>query len=409
MSPRPDMYFMSVKNELEPYPTKRVSAGISLQKNGRTFPLEIHYKLVKRVLYVWVPIPEGYESKFIEKLRARGINDLAYCQIECRKRDSEHTPKSTEHLGNLNHKYAYLEWFYVRAQQHKDDGGEEEQTAFARFGKRMLCWSLNVLIQNGHITDPENAYVGLEAGGGHCAASKPEEKQKTEEPPKDDIAAVDKFLSQYPFTYEYVLSVIRNMKDVNPEEFKRKTKCEIEDNIKLVKYYEHYGFRVFDPRNGLGFLMEAPLPVVLNSCRSAAGFPNHLEDIQLGRTRARPTLAKPSAPVKNAKRKRPDPPPLPAPPKPVAVAAVRANKPDSAERLRNAVTCLRRSRPGGPLTRAQASCEGIKVPEISFETPESSTAETTSCKLRPKLPPGVPPPPLTRAEARCRGVQVRDV
>eukprot|EP00899_Mesostigma_viride_P005711 jgi/Mesvir1/15140/Mv21228-RA.1 len=193
MSPRPDMYFMSVKNELEPYPTKRVSAGISLQKNGRTFPLEIHYKLVKRVLYVWVPIPEGYESKFIEKLRARGINDLAYCQIECRKRDSEHTPKSTEHLGNLNHKYAYLEWFYVRAQQHKDDGGEEEQTAFARFGKRMLCWSLNVLIQNGHITDPENAYVGLEAGGGHCAAPKPEEKQKTEEPLKDDISASTSF------------------------------------------------------------------------------------------------------------------------------------------------------------------------------------------------------------------------
>eukprot|EP00899_Mesostigma_viride_P014796 jgi/Mesvir1/23317/Mv21013-RA.1 len=387
MSPQPDMYFMAVKNELEPHATRRVSAGISLQHDGQTFPLEIHYKIVKKVLYVFVPIPQGYDSRLIKELRKREIADLAYCQIECRRRDAEHVSKSTEHLGNLNNKYAYLEWFYVRAQQFNESSSEHEMAAFSRFGKRMLCWSLNLLIQNKYIPDPDNSYIGLEAGGGHCAATKTPDRKQPDN--AEDIAKVETFLAKFPFTYEYVQSSIRNSNNIDPDTFKRQTKCEIEDNQKLVKYYEHYGFRVFDDRNGLGFLMEAPLPVVLAACKSAAGFPNQLEDLTLSRLRKNLPAKEPVA-VK--RRPRPTPPPPPPPPPP-------PRKPESGEKLRKVVMCLRTNRHDGPLTRSQAACSGEVVPEISFETPQTSSS--SSCRLRPRPKPGDPPHRVTRSETRC--------
>eukprot|EP00899_Mesostigma_viride_P029754 jgi/Mesvir1/9964/Mv05756-RA.1 len=244
-------------------------------------PLEVHYKFLRKTLYLWIPIPSGYSSGLTKKLREERppYNDLAYVQIDSRKRDKAHTPPGKENEAErLRNNYLYLEWFYVRPQQFRGDSTSTERASLAGLGKKLLCAAIFLMVEKGFVTDPATAVIGLEAGGGHCEMSKDSKKRKALTMSDEDLR---KYLLQHKATNRYVEVTTKKMKtEEDKAKFRRTTVCEIEDNRELAGYYRHqYGFEIFDDSNGLGFLMEAPLMTVIGNCGDTYRRPDALPDL----------------------------------------------------------------------------------------------------------------------------------
>eukprot|EP00899_Mesostigma_viride_P013673 jgi/Mesvir1/22306/Mv02063-RA.1 len=310
-------------------------------------PLEVHYKFLRKTLYLWIPIPSGYSSGLTKKLREERppYNDLAYVQIDSRKRDKAHTPPGKENEAErLRNNYLYLEWFYVRPQQFRGDSTSTERASLAGLGKKLLCAAIFLMVEKGFVTDPATAVIGLEAGGGHCEMSKDSKKRKALTMSDEDLR---KYLLQHKATNRYVEVTTKKMKtEEDKAKFRRTTVCEIEDNRELAGYYRHqYGFEIFDDSNGLGFLMEAPLMTVIGNCGDTYRRPDALPDLTAAhalpatrttRSASRaPTAARTPAPVPVptqaaralTRRIRAPPPQLPPPPPPPPPPPVPVRRP----------------------------------------------------------------------------------
>eukprot|EP00899_Mesostigma_viride_P000409 jgi/Mesvir1/10369/Mv10569-RA.1 len=280
-----DMYAPGLADELALIPAKRMRVDYRIREESHkeAYPLEVHYKFLRKTLYLWVPIPSGYSSGLTRKLREERppYDDLAYVQIDSRKRDKAHTPPGKEHEADrLRNNYLYLEWFYVRPQQFRADSTAAERASLAGLGKKLLCAAIFLMVEKGFVTDPASAVIGLEAGGGHCDKG----SQKREAVTMTDNQ-LRKYLLRHRATERYVEVTTKKMKtEKEREEFRRTTVCEIEDNRELAGYYRHqYGFEVFDDTNGLGFLMEAPLMTVVRNCGDAYRKPEELPDAPASR------------------------------------------------------------------------------------------------------------------------------
>eukprot|EP00899_Mesostigma_viride_P029715 jgi/Mesvir1/9929/Mv05044-RA.1 len=287
-----NMYAPGLADELALIPTKRVRVDYRIREEPHTkeFPLEVHYKFLRKTLYLWIPIPSGYSSGLTKKLREERppYNDLA---------------TSTE------------------------------RASLAGLGKKLLCAAIFLMVEKGFVTDPATAVIGLEAGGGHCEMSKDSKKRKALTMSDEDLR---KYLLQHKATNRYVEVTTKKMKtEEDKAKFRRTTVCEIEDNRELAGYYRHqYGFEIFDDSNGLGFLMEAPLMTVIGNCGDTYRRPDALPDLTAAhalpatrttRSASRaPTAARTPAPVPVptqaaralTRRIRAPPPPLPPPPPP---------------------------------------------------------------------------------------------
>eukprot|EP00899_Mesostigma_viride_P007767 jgi/Mesvir1/16992/Mv19368-RA.1 len=344
-----NMYAPGLADELALIPTKRVRVDYRIREEPHTkeFPLEVHYKFLRKTLYLWIPIPSGYSSGLTKKLREERppYNDLAYVQIDSRKRDKAHTPPGKENEAErLRNNYLYLEWFYVRPQQFRGDSTSTERASLAGLGKKLLCAAIFLMVEKGFVTDPATAVIGLEAGGGHCEMSKDSKKRKALTMSDEDLR---KYLLQHKATNRYVEVTTKKMKtEEDKAKFRRTTVCEIEDNRELAGYYRHqYGFEIFDDSNGLGFLMEAPLMTVIGNCGDTYRRPDALPDLTaahaLPATRttrsasSAPTAARTPAPVPVptqaaralTRRIRAPPPQLPPPPPPPPPLPVPVRRP----------------------------------------------------------------------------------
>lgn len=131
---------------------------------------------------------------------------------------------------------------------------EHEKTCCRGFGKELLCFALKWLLANKYVGLKHK--VVLEAGGGTCKIT-PESELMT-------ITDADKFLEAY-------------KKDVDEADAttpleRRRLACAIQENKKLVNYYENtYGFKITDDSIGMQIQMEAPLSSVIKKCNCHNG------------------------------------------------------------------------------------------------------------------------------------------
>jgi len=135
--------------------------------------------------------------------------------------------------------YISLDFFYVYSSKSNEISKyatKEEIELSKGLGKKMLCYAINLLIDNG-IIDSKTTIIKLNAGGGYCSSDE----------------EVDKILSI--FSLEEIDNWI--FENVKPS-YKRsnlsltqkaKMICKALDNLKLVKYYQEYGLQpdVVDP------------------------------------------------------------------------------------------------------------------------------------------------------------------
>eukprot|EP00899_Mesostigma_viride_P005174 jgi/Mesvir1/14658/Mv05326-RA.1 len=301
------MYAPGVANRLETVPTKRVRVHYAIREHPASpaYPVdEIRYKFLDKTLYMWVPIPDGYSSALTAELRKKSrdhetYDDLAYVQIDSRHRDKLHTPPGAD-PRNAKNNYLYLEWFYVRPQQFAE-GTKTERASLSGLGKKMLCAALYLMSERGFVANPTTAVVGLEAGGGACREPEkhPEGKAPKSDPKAEtdamSVAELREFLARYPPTERHVAVTTKKMSEEDEIAFVRKTVCEIKGNQGLESYYGTFGFRTFDARNGLGFLMEAPFATVTGACNSLYGPLDLLPDIEMTRARSRSTRSSSSS------------------------------------------------------------------------------------------------------------------
>eukprot|EP00899_Mesostigma_viride_P024898 jgi/Mesvir1/5593/Mv15612-RA.1 len=369
---KPDMYDPGVAHQLEPHPIKRMKTNYTIRKEvgDVQYPLEIRYQFLDRTLFLWVPIPTGYTSPLTEFLSKPTpgrlpIRDIAYVQMDVRNRDKEHTPREEgeeEKSKALKGNYLYLEWFYNRPQQF-EEGTDEERISLRGFGRYLLCTGIRLVVDKGLFKKPENAVMGLEAGGGHC---KRESKFRAEVNAMT-LQELDEYLKKHEFTYNYVQSELKRMKKESEKvAFQRTTVCEIKDNLMLMNYYKDtYGMKCYDKRNGLGFLMEAPLQQVISACGKPYTDPKEfLEDLNVSRSRSGRSTRSASASIASApsaesatrpaeatatsRKAEPDepPPPAPAPAQTIEVATRVLRS--SAAKLTEAVERLQATRPAPP-------------------------------------------------------------
>ena len=131
---------------------------------------------------------------------------------------------------------------------------QDEKTCCRGFGKELLCFALNYLLDNKYVGLKHK--VTLEAGGGTCDIV-PESQLMS-------LTEANEFLKAYP----------KDVKEENattPLE-RRRLACAIKENQKLVHYYtKEYGFKVTDDSRGMGVLMEAPISSVIKKCNGHTG------------------------------------------------------------------------------------------------------------------------------------------
>jgi DNA polymerase/3'-5' exonuclease PolX len=103
------------------------------------------------------------------------------------------------------------------------------------------------------------SFIELDASGG----SAPESYTSTE-----TVSELKTFFKQYPVNYEDLLNDAKLEKRKVTQNDLAKTKKSIEENWKLVKYYQTYGFSVLhkETPNGLWIRMRAKVSDIINAC-----------------------------------------------------------------------------------------------------------------------------------------------
>lgn len=129
--------------------------------------------------------------------------------------------------------YISLDLFFVyssKSSRMSKYATTEEIELSKGLGKKMLCYGINLLIEN-NIIDRGSTMIKLNAGGGYC--------------PLDD--EINKILSIFSFKDmdDWIVKYINSQNTIqilksSPEE-KAITICNALDNLKLTKYYEEYG------------------------------------------------------------------------------------------------------------------------------------------------------------------------
>jgi len=128
-----------------------------------------------------------------------------------------------------------LDFFYVyssKSNMRSKYATKEEIELSKGLGKKMLCYAINLLIDN-KIIDAKTTIIKLNAGGGYCSSDE----------------EVDKILSIFSleeidnWIFENVKSSYKHYLSTLSLTQKAKIICKALDNLKLVKYYQEYGLQ----------------------------------------------------------------------------------------------------------------------------------------------------------------------
>jgi len=197
------------------FPIKKLDLEIKIQK----------FDTKDGSLEIIIPYPKNYpntEFKIKNESNVIGILEINFNEVK------------TEDYISLDFFYVYSSKSNVRSKY----ATKEEIELSKGLGKKMLCYAINLLIDN-KIIDAKTTILKLNAGGGYCASEE----------------EVDKILSVFSieeidnWIFENIKSSYKHYLSSLSLNQKAKIICKALDNLKLVKYYEEYGLKpdVVDP------------------------------------------------------------------------------------------------------------------------------------------------------------------
>jgi hypothetical protein len=210
--------------------------------NGNELIIRID-KLNKKVITLYIDIPENYNSNLTKYLSENGEPFFGYLHIS----------------WNKNNKGAFLHSFYIKS---KDTDGiekiisEEEVNSLKGLGKFMLCSAISIGLKKKYINMDTSIF--LEADGGSCKDSSLFEKYDYND-----------FLNKYPNEISEIIKEygVENLSDV-PHSDLIFLICRIVANSKLVNYYnKSYGFEDISGGRGTGVLMKSNISNIYGSCK----------------------------------------------------------------------------------------------------------------------------------------------
>lgn len=178
-----------------------------------------NFDIEEGILYLSVPYPKDYPMTTFRLNNYR--NKIAYLLI------------NFENVRTEN--YIYLELFFVHASKYSILSKylmKEEIELSKGLGKKMLCYAINLLINN-FIIDKNTTMIKLHACGGNCLSDEDIDKILA----IFSVEDIDNWL----FENIRVSNIITILK--SPLREKVKIICEALDNLKLLKYYEEYGLK----------------------------------------------------------------------------------------------------------------------------------------------------------------------
>jgi hypothetical protein len=207
-----------------------------------------------------IPFPKGYPNTPFK--RAAGEVGNMIIGI---KRDVKSFGKgltSTPLYDILDHRPVVLHLFAFYMNNNKREFAHvitsTEASIFKGLGRKMLCYGLNLIIEEERL-DPADCSLTLEAGGGRCITDTPEYALGTEE-----------FLAYFKRNWRTMWDEIMAGESVAAQKSElSKLYCDVQENLKLVKYYETLGLKAIMEGNGLSVFMYAPLETVLHLCRTS--------------------------------------------------------------------------------------------------------------------------------------------
>eukprot|EP00899_Mesostigma_viride_P001053 jgi/Mesvir1/10949/Mv11490-RA.1 len=188
----------------------------------------------RTVLRLEVPVPATYDSPLVRKYRDRHLVEVHL---------DAYPARNTIHLA----------WFGVLAREFQGDSSEEEREAFRGVGRKVLCYGISVLAPM--MRDPRTAVVELEAVGGQCPDESAYDAWKK--------SKLYYLIRKYENTYRSLKSAFAK----NDMKTLRRTACMIEDNEKLVRYYNRYGLKATEFDNGYFVDMRGSLADVVRACQ----------------------------------------------------------------------------------------------------------------------------------------------
>ena len=191
------------------FPVKKTDLKILVKK----------FDIKEGFLNISVPYPENYPMTKFRSINYR--EEIAYLKIDFNDVKS----------GN----YILLDLFFVYSSKFSIMSKylvKEEIELSKGIGKKMLCYAINLLINN-KIIDKMTTIIKLYACGGFC----PYDKEVDEILSILSLEDIDNWLFENIKTSD--INVILKLS----VEEKAKNLCEILNNLKLLKYYEEYGLK----------------------------------------------------------------------------------------------------------------------------------------------------------------------
>eukprot|EP00899_Mesostigma_viride_P010158 jgi/Mesvir1/19143/Mv01166-RA.1 len=245
------------------------------------YPLKVIAKksstrISKSWLEIFIPVPTGYKSRLVNKMRAEspllGGMSFAYLKFSLKKPTQ-----------------LWLDYFYVRAKEFEGQASAVEKAVFESVGRRLLCYGIRLLAQE--MKNPAASELALEASGGVCKKGEANAKYK-----HWTYEKIDEYLKDYQSTRRFLRAELkeRNMKEL------RNAVCIIENNRRLVRYYNRYGLEAYDSTSGNHILMKAPLSTVVEACQApqpapvAAGQEAVVDAVSAAATEAGTSMARKS-------------------------------------------------------------------------------------------------------------------
>eukprot|EP00899_Mesostigma_viride_P015752 jgi/Mesvir1/24178/Mv10895-RA.1 len=191
------------------------------------------------IMHLYVPVPPGYESGLV--LGTGGRENLVTVLLRAHGRSNK----------------IHCSGFYVLAKQWPQLSSGEEREAFRGVGRTILCYGISVLAPM--LKDLGSATFSLAAGGAQCLQYKAWRKPK-----------LYYVLHKYKATFHKVKHLFHGNDNLDQL---RELACLVEDNEKLVRYYNSYGLRATDAwteedNEGLHIEMTAKLADVMEACQN---------------------------------------------------------------------------------------------------------------------------------------------
>jgi len=196
--------------------------GEYINQNGKRFPILFEVIIEQDEIIIYIPIPDGYsKTSLTDMYDIFGMASISY----------------TENFG------IYLGELYIYPQLYSKLATDYEKRAFRGIGKRMLCFALEYMLFNilkYKYSDIIDKYIYLFAQGGQtCENINEINKIYT-------FRELEEYFSKYT-TDRRIKTLIESKNKIALQDIM----CYINQNKKLAKYYNKFGFRLvhYDDRN----------------------------------------------------------------------------------------------------------------------------------------------------------------